>query len=227
MRLYAVILASSVLSIADEVQACDIVIVESFYAFGGQGHLDGHALGNEEPPDLLRDVPVTVRGRGRLAGGGMQLHLLLFDRMRLGYDVIAWDIGDAELEAALPPGMSFDVRHFVGLRDDLFVGVELLQGPVYPYLDLVGSGDIVFADVALQDPLLGKVDSALYGDVSLAIGARAGLRVPITSVLMLDVAGQHRIFGGHVNFSGTAGLTVTLGSRTDPYAQKLEERDDT
>lgn len=227
MRLYAVILASSVLSIADEVHACDVVIVESFYAFGGQGHLDGHELENEEPPDVLRDVPVTIRGRGRLAGGGLQLHLLLFERMRLGYDVIAWDVGDVELDAALPPGMSFDVRHFVGLRDSLFVGVELLQGPVYPYLDLVGYADIVIADVALQDPLVGEVDSMHYGDVSLAVGARAGLRVPITSGLMLDFAGQHRIFGGHVNFSGTAGLTLSLGARNDPYAQKLEERDDT
>ena len=115
--------------------------------------------------------------------------VMVRQHLRLGVGVAkpfsAFRLSDAQsvsTEAGVDQAVS--VRALALWDLHLSLGAEVALGPVTPFLDLVGTGQWVGAELALQGQALS------YHAWSFGLGARAGVRVAVSRRLYVMACGQ-------------------------------------
>lgn len=121
------------------------------------------------------------------------------------------DRGLTRLDRATPAGQLVRADTSWGGHFDVFVGGQVELQPVFPYLDLVGSLDIVqtrFTAFAGGE----RVHEPAYNAYLFTLGPRLGVVVPITADVYLDVGVGGGVVGAN-RFMFTAGFGHTTGRR--------------
>jgi hypothetical protein len=187
-------------------------------AFALGGRLDLHqttlSRTSADPPELDA-LEISLERDGYAVGGGLRLEYMV-SRFRFGLDAASWQARDVDVTAAgVPEGHQLLLSDPVGLRGALYVGYEIFDGPVYPYLDLRGGPSALLMAARLYDAAGAEVMSAVFADVTAGFGPRAGLRVPIVEWALVDLAGYYPIVGGHENLTVSLGIALWSGSNDE------------
>jgi hypothetical protein len=191
--------------------------VHGFYARSSVESMELEPIDSDDVPGELQGIELELDGPGQLSGGGLRIVRNFADRFRFGTEMSAWGMSDVKLRprssTVLDPTTVIRGDRAWGMRFEVFLGLELLQGPVYPYVDLVGSSDISLVRLTLQSPLmeLGAATPTSYRAIAFGLGPRIGLMVPVTSWLAVDASGYHRFIGGQAQMAATAGLAMMFG----------------
>lgn len=199
--------------------------------FGAQAHwLTGttHVHGLEldvapgtDEPSLLAGSRPRLWGYGSLQGGSLRLDLLL-DSTRLGIGTSLFQIDGVSLRTnALPAGTDARAGTIWGSSFELFIGRELGQGPVYPYLDGRLTFSMVQAQVETYAEPYGHVGTTLYDAMHFGVGPRLGVLVPIGHSTMLDITLSQRLFGGFEETVIGIGIGYWENDRTDAFSEEL------
>jgi hypothetical protein len=201
-------------------------------SFGGEIHyvtgiadLDGREIETPtavDEPTLLEGKSVHLHGRGTLQGFSMRGELLI-DSWRLGYGWRMYGIdGSTVASEQLPWGARIDVDRMWAVTSDLFLGYEIGQGPVYPYLDGVLSFSVLDVQVETYAEPYGHVGTTAYTDLGIGFGPRFGALIPVGHSLMLDVAIQQRLIGGWEQTLVFFGVGYWENDRDDPFSTELK-----
>jgi hypothetical protein len=195
------------------------------FAQGGVADLDGEMLGaafGERMPRALEGFEVELTSDGRMAGGGLQT-LVVADRFRFGVEGAAYRLlaVSSSTMADLPEGMSAELGAPWGVRGSLFAGGEILQGPVYPYVDLRVSLASVFATLSSSSDTHGDLGTRTLASIDGAFGPRLGVLVPMAAWAALDVSAYYPMFGGHERLTFNAGLSLWCNHRDDEHAREM------
>lgn len=177
--------------------------------FGSRGRIADKALhvpALATEPDPLKEKNLRLDGPGNLYGGGF--HILLYgphargglgigffgmENMRLRHDVLA-------------QGLSASLGRQFGANFDLFVGRELLHGPVYPYVDLRTSFTVMQAGVVLHHDAYGDLGETPFNAYTFGLGPRLGVAVPLIDAVAIDISAYFGLFGAE-----QANLTMSFG----------------
>lgn len=190
----------------------------SLYAQSGGAKLRNAVLGTAVGAE------VRLTSDGHMVGGGAQ-KAFVYERFRFGVDVAAYAlVGVSHSVAPLPEGLSAVVGDLVGARWAGFVGYEILDGPVYPYIDLRFSLTGAFTRLHLRSDELGDRGSTALHVLDGAVGPRAGVLVPITTWAAVDVSAYHPIIGGHERLTFNAGLSFWHNGRNDSHTWRMRRR---
>ena len=179
-----------------------------FYGFGSFAAIDGLGVsptGDSVEPDPLKNKHLRLAGGGHLGGGGFQIDI--FGKyVRGGVGVSVFGIEGTRLDHdRLANGFSVAPSSGWGAGFDIFVGHEFLKGPVRPYVDLVGSINVLSLEVDLVHPTYGRLGRTQYEGWLFGFGPRAGLSIPLSDSAFFDVAGTYSITGSE-RFRVTAGF---------------------
>lgn len=201
-------------------------------SFGAQIHyvtgvadLDGREI--EAPaavdePAVLEGKSLHLHGRGTLEGVAFRGELLI-DSFRLGYGWRMYGIDDSSVASdPLPWGTRIAADRMWGITSDLFVGYEIGQGPVYPYLDGVLSLSVLDVQIETYADPYGHVGTTAYTDIGVGFGPRFGVLIPVGHSLMLDVAIQQRLIGGWEQTLVFFGAGYWENDRDDPFSTELK-----
>jgi hypothetical protein len=201
-------------------------------SFGGELHyvtgvadLDGREIDVPaaiDEPTLLEGKTLRLHGRGTLQGVAFRGEFLI-DSWRLGYGWRMYGIDDASITSdQLPWGTSVRADRMWAITSDLFVGYEIGQGPVYPYLDGVFSLAVLDVQVETHAEPYGHVGTTAYTDLGIGFGPRFGALIPVGHSLMLDVAIQQRLIGGWEQTLLFVGVGYWENDRDDPFSSELK-----
>lgn len=230
-RLAGLAAAALVVGLSPAARAGSEGFAVSLYGLGAAADVDRYHLHvgpSADEPDVLVDNDLRLNGWGRMIGGGLQLTVLgssdgPLGRTRVGLGVGAFGMSGLELLAdPLPAGLTAGIGNMFGARFDLSFGRELAIGPkggpdaefgfqnkhaLYPYLELHMVFDILQAEIQLHSPDLGLLGSTVYNTYSFGLGPRAGVAIPLTSDIFIDLGVYASIFGME-RVGGFAGLGV-------------------
>ncbi len=190
----------------------------------GQGDLDGVELDSPaalSAPELLTDRRPRLRGQGTFEGVGVRGELLT-DNWRLGVGSSVYGFSNTGLRLdSLPWGVSADLTQLWGTSSEVFVGHEIKQGPVYPYIDARLSFHVLQAQIETRTTSHGHVGTNALTAFSVGIGPRFGALVPIGHSLMLDIYAYRQIVGGFEQLTVGVGVAFWENDRDDPFSQEL------
>ena len=185
----------------------------------GRGALDGHELELSSFDQLPRGV--RIAGGGVVKGADFRFDALP-NPMRIGIGVGLFDVEGLDLShEPLPPGVDLDLSGAGGASIELFLGRELGQGPVYPYLDLRATFTLLVTSVDVAVDPYGRVGEVDASSFVAGLGPRIGCLLPIGHSFMVDVAGYQRVFGGVESQTLFVGLAYWENDRTDPFSEEL------
>lgn len=168
--------------------------------FGLGSHAKIHGLQLEATDgglelDPLKGKNFRLENGGTLAGGGFQINGFIHG-VRTGLGLNVFSVQDTKLRHdALDNNFAVAASGAWGAGLDLFVGYELLHGPVRPYVDLVGGFSGVNLTVDLIHPEFGRLGRTQYGGWRFGFGPRAGLSVPLGKTAFLDLSGTYSVIG--------------------------------
>lgn len=199
--------------------------------FGAQAHwINGstHVHGLElevapsvSEPSVLSGSAPRLWGYGTLQGVSLRAEVLL-DSTRLGVGTSIFEIDGVSLKTdTLPAGIEARAESVWGSTIELFLGRELGQGPVYPYIDGRLSFSIVQAEIGTYAEPYGHVGTTHYNGVRFGLGPRLGMLVPIGHSTMLDFTISQRLFGGVEETTIGIGLGYWENDRTDDFSEEL------
>lgn len=190
--------------------ADDLGVSMLLYGFGAAGKIRGATLGVGDDtfePEPLRGKNLTLDGSGIFAGGGMQATVTIHG-VRLGFGGAFFGLEDTRFRHdPLPDGMTLVSTTPWGARIDGFLGYELLQGRVRPYVDIVASGSFVGVDVDLRHPVLGDLARTSYSTGAFGLGPRGGLSIGLSRHAFADVSATYSVFG-HDRLRVMAGIGI-------------------
>ena len=197
-----VVLGSVALSVgaftATPALANDVGAGVLLHGFGASSKIQGLSLDvgeNTFEPEPLRGKRLTLDGEGALAGGGLQVNVTLYGvRAGLGFSFFGVEKTRFRHDP-LPDGLRLVTGDPWGLRLDGFLGYELLQGRVRPYVDIVASGAFLGLDVDLHHPAYGELARTQYSGGAFGLGPRAGLSVGLSQHVFADVSAMYSVFG--------------------------------
>jgi hypothetical protein len=230
-RLAGLAAAAIVVGLSPAARAGSEGFAVSLYGLGAAADVDRYHLHigpSADEPGVLVDNDLRLNGWGRMIGGGLRATVLgssdgPLGRTRVGLGIGAFGMSGLELLAdPLPAGLTADIGSMVGARFDLSFGRELAIGPkggpdaefgfqnahaLYPYIELQMVFDIVQAEIQIHSPDLGLLGSTAYNTYSFGLGPRAGVAIPLTSDIFIDLGVYASIFGME-RVGGFAGLGV-------------------
>lgn len=152
------------------------------------------AWGSTEP-DPLRDRELKLDGGGTIFGGGLRV-LIIKSFMHGGIGLGMFGVQGLSLRhKKLAPDLTASLDSTLGVNCEVYAGKELLDGPIYPYLDLRVVLSVLSADVQLRHPTYGVLGATRYNGYSVGIGPRAGVVVPLGSTFFVDLSGYFGLIG--------------------------------
>lgn len=169
-----------------------------FYGQGMFGNIRDQTLsvpwGGTEP-DPLRDRELKLDGGGTIFGGGLRA-ILVTPVMHGGIGIGGFGVQGLSLKhKALSPGLSTSLGSTFGGNFEVYAGKELLDGPIYPYIDVRAVLTVLSAQVELRHPDYGLLGATPYNGYSFGIGPRAGVIVALGSTFFVDLSGYFGIIG--------------------------------
>ena len=196
--------------------------------FGGQVHvvrshaaLDGMSLDATSDRDARLPPSIGLDQDAELIGGSFRFDWMEGD-LRLGGALMIFGVRDIRLPADLRvTGSEVWARDGLGGSLEAFVGYELAQGPVYPYVDIRATLQAFEVPVMVRGEGAGESSSS-YGRVLPAVGPRVGMLVPVGHSLMIDLAVYQRVVGGLEQTTAFVGLGFWENDRTDPFTDELK-----
>jgi len=197
--------------------------------FGGQIHyLSGetrvHELGLTRAPwaDTPRELARSsseLWGWGRLRGVDARFDVLL-DDTRFGGGLAHFGLDDVSVRTTgLAEGVKAAPTKIWGDEIEAFVGKEIGQGPVYPYVDLIGSYALLQVD--LESKANDQLTTTRYLGHRAGLGLRFGVLIPIGHSSMVDVTATEYVIGGVTTTRFALGLGFWENDRHDDFSQYL------
>ena len=172
-------------------------------------------------PSALEGKNLRLFGYGGLRGLDLRFDVLI-DAARLGLGVSYFGMHDVSLETdALEPGITVRPAAILGSTVELFVGQEIGQGPVYPYIDLRGTFSLLQVDIETLAEPYGHVGTTHYVGWRLGLGPRFGVLIPVGHSTMVDIAVTQRLVGGVEETTFGFGLGYWENDRSDDFSQYL------
>lgn len=172
-------------------------------------------------PSVLAGKDLRLFGYGGVRGVDLRFDFLI-DTTRLGLGVSYFGMDDVSLTSrALEPGIAIERGTVLGSTIELFVGQEIGQGPVYPYLDARGTFSLLQVDVETRAEPYGHVGTTHYIGWRFGLGPRFGVLIPVGHSTMVDVAITQRLVGGVEETTFGVGLGFWENDRTDDFSQYL------
>lgn len=169
-----------------------------FYGLGSFANIDGLGLavgGDTLEPDPLKNKKLRLEGGGHMFGGGLQVNVY-GKYVRGGFGFSFFGVEGTKLRTnKLDNGFSVSASNAWGGSFEVFFGHEFSAGPVRPYIDLVGSVDVMVAQVDLKHPTFGTVGRTQYEGWLFGFGPRAGLAIPLGENGFFDVSGTYSLVG--------------------------------
>ena len=171
------------------------IFFDAFTSFGRVDDASLHVIPMTTEPDPLKERNLRLYGGGNFYGGGM--HGVIYGKdVRGGLGLGVFGADGIELRHdALPQGISTSLARVWGVSIDVFVGRELLKGPVYPYVDLRATFDVLQAGVVMSHPDYGALGETLYNAYSFGVGPRLGVQIPLSEPWALNFSGYYGLFG--------------------------------
>jgi hypothetical protein len=144
-------------------------------------------------PSALGGAQLELVGQGWAAGGGMRSAFQLRNGFRFGVALVALHLDDVELEhRALPDGVTVTLESAGALDIDAYIGWAFAAGPVYPYVEVVTSFDMVNAAIAVEGDVLDHADMTAF---SFGVTPRLGVFVPVAGAFSIEGGVQGGLFG--------------------------------
>lgn len=170
------------------------------------------SFGSSKPAELDGERP-RLWGYGRLSGVSLRFDAL-FGSTRAGGGLSFFGVDDVSVHTS--GGTSVRATAIWGSSAELFVGQEIGQGPVYPYLDLRGSFSLLRAELETATGT-----AAQYQAFRPGLGPRFGVLIPIGHSSVVDVAIYRRLVGGVEDTTIAVGVGFWENDRTDDFSQYL------
>ena len=190
----------------------------------GNGAFDGVELTTPaalEGPALLTQAKPRLRGMGTFQGVSVRGDLLV-DSWRLGVGSTWYGVDGVGLRTdALPWGLSAELSSLWATSSELFVGYEIKQGPVYPYIDGRLSLSVLQAQIDTHAAPHGHVGTNAFTGFSFGVGPRFGALVPIGHSLTLDVYAYRQIIGGFEQLTVGIGVGFWENDRDDAFSNEM------
>lgn len=190
----------------------------------GKTNLDGVELSVPAlvpEADVLEGKHPRLRGAGSLQGVALRGELLA-DAVRLGLGTSVFGISDTAVAFdPLPWGVRTRTHSVWGTTSELFVGREIGQGPIYPYLDLRFSLSVVQAQVEIEADPHGGVGVGTYNLIRGGIAPRFGFLFPVGHSLMVDAHAVYGLVGGVEQVLFGIGVGFWENDRDDPFSESL------
>ncbi len=176
---------------------------------GGRGRAGDrplHIAAAMTEPDPLRDKNLKMDGPSQYYGGGFHI-LLMGKHARGGMGLAFFGMEGVRLKHdALTPGLSVSAGTQFGANFDVFIGRELVRGPVFPYVDLMTSFSVMQTGVVLKHETLGVLGETAYNAYTLGAGPRVGIAVPFSDDFAINVSAYFGLFGAQ-----QANLMMSIG----------------
>lgn len=172
------------------------------------------APGQSEPAALHGRRP-RLWGHGTLEGVDLRADVLL-EATRLGGALAFFVMDDLSVRThERGAGGSAKSSSIWGGNLEAFVGQEIGQGPVYPYLDLRGTFSLVQVDIETPS------DTSAYLGWRVGLGPRFGVLIPVGHSSVVDIAIHQRLVGGVEQTTFALGLGYWENDRRDEFSQFL------
>jgi len=169
-----------------------------FYGLGSFGNIQGLGVstsGDTVEPDPLKKKHLRLEDGGHLFGGGLQVDVF-GKHVRGGFAISVFGVEGTKLRTdKLDNGFKVSASSGWGAGFDVFVGHEFWKGSVRPYIDLVGSINVLSLQVDLKHPAYGVLGRTQYEGWMFGFGPRAGLSIPIGPNGFFDVSGNYSVVG--------------------------------
>ena len=187
------LLAAPASALADEEGAG--LWLDGIASFGNVDDFSLHVAAAIKEPDPLKNKNLLLDGPGTFVGGGFHFAILGTD-MRGGMGVGIFSMEGMTLKHdRLPQGLTAKVGSSWGASIDLFLGRELVKGPVYPYVDLRAVVNIMQAGVELHHESYGFLGETYYNAYGFGVGPRLGVSIPLSDPWVIDISAYYGLFG--------------------------------
>ncbi len=177
--------------------------------FGGRGRVSDkllHVAAAATEPDPLKDKNLRIEGPGKLYGGGFHI-LLMGKHARGGMGLSFFGMEEVRIKHdPLPKGLSVTAGTQFGANFDVFIGRELVRGPVYPYVDLRTSFTVMQTGVVLEHETYGTLGETPYTAYALGVGPRVGIAVPFAEDFAINLSAYFGLLGAE-----QANLMMSIG----------------
>jgi hypothetical protein len=176
-----------------------------------------------DEPDPLRGRNLRLDGSGAMGGGGYKL-VIDSHRWQGGLGINVFGAGGYRVRyEPLPTGLGLDTGQLWGMTIDTFFGRHWVLGPVLPYAELRLAFTLLEAEVKLRSDAYGRLGSTAYNALSVGVGPRVGVMVPISRHWFVD-ASVYGSFLGMEKFSGMLGIGVSTGEPDKPPPKRRRRR---
>lgn len=201
-----------------------VSVTEDGISFTVHG-LSGIMIADEHPmslapgsdaPDVIAHLSPRLAGKHAYIGSGLR-GFYQGEYVRAGgtAGVFMVDRGLTEPGGDTPAGYLLVADRSFGGHFEVFAGGQIHLGPLVPYLDVVGSLDIVHTRYQLFAEGVGLVSIPSYNAYAFGVGPRIGAIIPISSKLYLDLAAAGSVVGIN-RLMFTAGFGFSSASRRVP-----------
>ncbi len=191
---------------------------------GGKTDLDGAELSVPalvSEPGVLSGKNPRLRGSGTLSGVALRGDFLA-DAWRFGLGTSLYGVSDTTAAFdSLAWGVRTRTHSLWGTTSEVFVGQEIGQGPIYPYLDLRLALSVVQVQVEVDVDPHGHAGTGTYNVIRGGVGPRFGALIPVGHSLMVDVSAYHQLVGGIEQVMFGIGVGYWENDRRDPFSEAL------
>lgn len=169
--------------------------IDAFATYGNVDDFSLHIAPAISEPDPLKEKNLLLDGPGAFVGGGFHF-ALIGSEMRGGLGVGFFSMEGMTLKHdRLAQGLSTNLGSAWGATFDFFLGRELVKGPVYPYVDLRATLNIMQAGVELHHEGYGFLGETEYNAFGFGVGPRLGVSIPLSDPWVIDVSAYYGLFG--------------------------------
>lgn len=215
---------SGPLSASDtSVSATDDGVAFTFHGLSGVMVADGHPMSlapGSDTPDVIAHLKPRLTGKHAYIGSGLR-GFYQGEYVRAGgtVGVFLIDRGLTDRGGQTPAGYLMKADTSFGGHFEVFAGGQIHLRPIFAYLDLVGSLDIIETRYQLFADDVGLLASPAYNAYALGVGPRIGTIIPISSHIYLDLAATGGVLGIN-RFMFTAGFGWSSAKRRVPQQAK-------
>jgi hypothetical protein len=166
-------------------------------------------------PDPLKGRNLRLDGSGAMGGGGYKI-VIDSHRWQGGLGINVFGASGYRLRyQPLASGLDVGTGQLWGMTIDMFFGRHWRLGPVIPYAELRLAFSLLQAEVKLRSDAYGTLGATPYSALSVGVGPRVGVMVPISRLWFID-ASVYGSFVGMEKVAGWIGIGVSTGGPVQP-----------
>ena len=202
-------------------------------AIAGVANLDDYELSpslGEDEPKPLAGKNLRLDGTGGFFGAGLRGTIQSREGLRGGLGFGFFGASGLDMpHQRLASGLSVEGTGLWGVDVEAFLGKGFRAPPIYPYIDMRLAFDALQVNLELKSDAHGLFSSTTYDVLSLTLGPRLGVFIPVDHTFFLDVSASYGVFGAEraTFFVGLGAWDGTIDRDTPSDTPKFpEERDE-